>query len=428
MHNQDNHMEELFRRAAENYLLKTGESNWDDISPLLGGNTQVAGLAGNKKGAGKNLNRILPLLLLLLTGGALTAYFSNTGKKQGIVSANKINTAAVENNSTINNNNTRNNESISLNEENKLAVPAVEEIRTVNHPNKNIVIITPVIKKTENQSLPAVALTSLNEPTQNVKPAETIFFEQTKDAVINKETNPAAEETTNTVSNKNEEAPITLNKKENESTTAAPVIKNKTKKQNGLYAGAIIGVGYNAVKNQALTKPGLELGLRAGYRFNKNLSAETEIIFDKKYYYSDGKYFNMVKVATTMPTGMKVLSLHGSSSVFEIPIKIKYNFLLNNNRKIFATAGVTSLILSKEKNDYLALLNGSKQNISTVYNQSHNYFAAAIDLSIGYEFNIQKNKTLRIEPYLQVPLKGIGVGAMPVTGVGLHIGYTLFKH
>ena len=69
-----------------------------------------------------------------------------------------------------------------------------------------------------------------------------------------------------------------------------------------------------------------------------------------------------------------------------------------------------------------------KQNITSTYKQANRYFAAAIDLSIGYEFNIQKNRSLRMEPYLQIPLKGIGVGIMPVTSTGLHIGYTFFKH
>jgi hypothetical protein len=84
--------------------------------------------------------------------------------------------------------------------------------------------------------------------------------------------------------------------------------------------------------------------------------------------------------------------------------------------------------MTKEKNNYLALVNGNKQNITSTYSKSNRYLAAVIDFSVGYEFNIQKNKALRIEPYLQFPLKGIGVGTMPVMSTGLHIGYTLFKH
>jgi len=84
--------------------------------------------------------------------------------------------------------------------------------------------------------------------------------------------------------------------------------------------------------------------------------------------------------------------------------------------------------LTHENNDYRALINGSQQELSVKYKHKMSYFPGAVNLSIGHEFKTGKQTKFRIEPYLQIPLKGIGVGSMPVTTTGLHIGITNLLH
>ena len=161
----------------------------------------------------------------------------------------------------------------------------------------------------------------------------------------------------------------------------------------------------------------------AGYQFNKRLSFETGAFVEKKYYSSDGKYFDMSKVMSAMPTGMKVISLEGSSSLFEFSAGLSYNFLLHNNHQLYFKAGASTYVLTQEYNKYQAVIDGTAQHINGSYNSTKKYFAAALNLNLGYQKQITRNAAVRIEPYLQIPTKGIGVGALPVTTVGLHIGF-----
>ena len=64
-------------------------------------------------------------------------------------------------------------------------------------------------------------------------------------------------------------------------------------------------------------------------------------------------------------------------------------------------------------------MTGSYKNVTK-------YFAATVDISAGYENKIGKFTSMRIEPYLQIPLKGIGVGSMPVMSAGLHVSIIKF--
>ena len=59
------------------------------------------------------------------------------------------------------------------------------------------------------------------------------------------------------------------------------------------------------------------------------------------------------------------------------------------------------------------------------YSTHQNYFAAAINMSAGYEWNAGGNVNIRIEPYLQIPLKPIGMGSMNVTSAGIYLGITM---
>jgi hypothetical protein len=147
-------------------------------------------------------------------------------------------------------------------------------------------------------------------------------------------------------------------------------------------------------------------------------------MYDRKNYFSSGEYFDMSKLSATMPASMKLLSMEGSCSVFEIPVKIKYNLRSKGNSHFYSTAGISSYIMTNEYNKYRSVTNGTEQNITGKYSDNARYLAAALDVSLGYESEIGSYGNIRIEPYLQIPLKGIGMGSLPVMTAGLHIGFT----
>jgi hypothetical protein len=47
-----------------------------------------------------------------------------------------------------------------------------------------------------------------------------------------------------------------------------------------------------------------------------------------------------------------------------------------------------------------------------------------LNFSAGYEQYLGKLGSLRIEPYLRIPLAGMGTGNLPITSAGLNIGIT----
>ena len=62
-------------------------------------------------------------------------------------------------------------------------------------------------------------------------------------------------------------------------------------------------------------------------------------------------------------------------------------------------------------------------NYLSYTNETKNWFSV-VNLSLGYTHKLGGNGSIRVEPYLKIPIKNIGVGNMPITSTGLNIGFT----
>lgn len=405
----ENDMDELFRKAADKYPLKTEASDWDKIAPAL---ARTNSSVGSGHSAKRKYAWLLLLVFLFAASPALILFFN---KKHGNPDSQSFSGVWKKENSN-----------------SKTTIPGrSQKENTVSITKNNR---TRYIEQVVNSN-PA----SANE--SNRPPVKKIFSTLRVSEAMSAETELAFNRTGDErVNYPLREMPVILSEKANLSTElirdqnqinigddlskkipVTPDGKRVIKKQ-GFYVGIISGPQLNQVRSQGYNKPSVSTGLLVGYGLNKRISIETGLFFTKKHYQSEGKYFDMEKAKLSMPSGMKVLSLKGSSAVFEIPVKIKYDFLRRTNNSFFASAGVSSYLLTKESNDYLTLINGTQQRMIGNYQNATKYFAGSINVSAGYNQKIGNQLSIRMEPYIQMPIKGLGVGAMPVSSAGLHIG------
>ena len=83
-------------------------------------------------------------------------------------------------------------------------------------------------------------------------------------------------------------------------------------------------------------------------------------------------------------------------------------------------------VVTNEYNKYKTLYDGQNKDVTGSYKKSASYFAATADISIGFEKKLNNGNKIRLEPYVHLPLKGIGVGDLKVISTGLYLGYLLF--
>ncbi|MEP7108376.1 MAG: outer membrane beta-barrel protein [Ferruginibacter sp.] len=213
----------------------------------------------------------------------------------------------------------------------------------------------------------------------------------------------------------NEHPKIVSPANQKKNTTTSP-------KNNSIYIGLVAGPDVSKVQSMGFSATGIYTGLVAGFGISNRLFLETGIIWTKKYYDSKGSDFNMDKIGPDMVPGMVISDLSSQSTLIEIPVKIRYDLLRRRNSSFFITTGVSAYMLTKEKNLYNVTMNGNREKMTGLYNQNNYGVPAVANIGIGYQYDISRLVQLRIEPCLKVPLKGMGVGSLPVTSAGLQLG------
>ena len=413
-------MDELFRSAAEHYTLKLQEDEWNAIEDKIAATNVIASAAARKRRKKNNYKLVILALLFLIISGTILSHIlgsSNNSPVYNMASIGGIKTKPV--NHVIPAINQKINNSVSVFSTLKYIIKtavATNELSIKNRNNGTTNSKTKIsIGMVDGVDNTVTSVSKMEQFTNNSQIPE-------NDKAILPESNNSISESRkkmiNPVDKVKGKADNTIEKKEN---------KNNNKKDKRFYVGIFAGPQFNQVKNQGFSKPGFSGGLLAGLNITKKLSIETGVIISEKKYFSSGEYFNMKNIAASMPAGMEVISLNSKNTVVEIPVKIKYNFLKKNKRNFFVTAGLSSYILTKESNNYLAVVNGSQQKLTGNYSNHSNYYNAALNISTGYEYKT-KRAIIRLEPYIQVPLKGIGVGSMPVLSTGVHVGIALPFH
>ena len=218
---------------------------------------------------------------------------------------------------------------------------------------------------------------------------------------------------TTAINNTNELIPKDSNQSKYLSIPLEKIALNKTR----FYYGFTVGLAFNQVKNQHLTNPGWNAGIVVGLQLNNHFAIETGLQFSQKKYYSTGIYFH--PKSGTMPSNMVIKYLYGKSNLIEIPVNIKYNFQASKDG-FYLITGLSSYLMTTEINRYMADINGEQKEINSTYNSMHNYLSSMLNFGIGYQFHLTRKTNAQLEPYLQIPVRGMGIGSLQVKTMGLH--------
>jgi hypothetical protein len=454
MEHLENDMDDLFQKAGELYPLKTTGSDWDAVAGKLQnpnpGEVHDLSGAATPRSSGK---RWLLLLLLIPMGFAISYYSGKQNpvrqngqsvkpaggsadqNKKNIVPSGNLTAPVVlpDNNKTtasghidgksVGGNKTENSSTNGTGsiKNNRLAYVSAGKTLSSNNALNAKKQLSPSSDKSQsdlssNHSNGASQETEAgvaNKTIDNNSSSATGSILKAEAAAVpvavatRHEADAAVNKTDKTESSKKTAQDSSLTKKK---------INTDSKKSKGFYVGLFAGPDVSTVKFQSVKNVGLSLGALIGYRFNGRVSIETGLIWDKKYYYSNGEYYKKDGVALPPTT-----TLDGSCSMFEIPVNIRIDFATKKNHGFFAKTGLSSYLMTSEKYtfNYPAYPSFQWKNDSL-----QNNIFSILQISGGYERAISDKTKIRVEPYVKIPLQGIGKGDMPISSFGIYFGIT----
>jgi len=456
MEHIENDMDDLFQKAGELYPLKTTGSDWDAVAGKLQNESsgEVHDLTGSA--AVPTSRKTWLFLLLLIPLGLGIYYFSGnlnperqnsvlTKPLNGSAGQNKINSVIPDNqvvpagptdNSKRDNNKATASDNIQGEPGKKNNSANSSMNGNPSTKNRKLIYVAVGGKRlTENNMLNSENqissaddksksdLNSINSG-QGSKDPKTVDANNTIDNSSSSgksEPKTAVAVIPPVMAAQNEKASVGNNTDKTASSKKASADSSQTKKKTntalrqskGFYVGLFAGPDVSTVKFQSVNNLGFSLGAIIGYRFSNRLSVETGLTWDKKYYYSSGEYYKGV----TLPANT---TLDGNCSMFEIPVDIRLDFATKKNHGFFAKTGLSSYLMTSENYTF------NYPNYSRPWKNDSlkNNIFSILQVSGGYERVINDKTKIRVEPYVKIPLQGVGKGDMPIASFGIYIGIT----
>jgi opacity protein-like surface antigen len=409
-------MDELFRKAADHYPLKTDNANWDKISEALDAPEE------DKPAAFSFGKTAVAFVILMLLAGT-TCYFIMNDKTEEKNTAVKIIAPAKKTTTAVTKITTEKKSTNNI-------VPAiVGPSLTVNEKNTVNNLRSVPVKMSASGGTSEPADLSLKTISQQDKAtvAKTDATETNKSPVIAKidavEKRTEQTEVTSEIIKTAPTKQAVTEKKENEKTgevNKATVVKSEKSKKSTLYMIAVAGLDKSHVALQRFSKLGTSYGLTAGFNLNSHFSIEAGLLSSSKKYYTGAQYFNTAKLNS--PAYVKWRNFEGECRMLEIPVVIRYNFDAGKNAQWFLTGGVSSYLMRKEIYDYHYDAYGQAKTGTNTYNNSSKDWLSALHISGGVETNLSKKSSLRIEPYIRIPVKKMGYGDLPISSMGINFG------
>lgn len=437
MQDVNDDMDELFRRAANGYPLSTAGADWDKVFTALHSDgtkeVDIAEQDNFSRPSGKYPN-VLLLLLLLAVPLVCVDYFlinnriisAGTAKRpegatsvEPIVTNNHGNITATNKNRQNSIERHNSNDGYRGKDFNKKA-PDSYNLKTYKDEIARLVPKNKIDGKDifllPNRSLNKVEGSPVDKTIVESRDLDKQFYFRLKtDSITGSSSVPKK---TNDLKNNSETVAgnqITEKKE--------LAVKNKNK--HALYAGLIAGPDISTIKLQPVNRTGFSVGLLIGYTVGKKLAVETGLMWDKKFYYTDGKYFNPKN--SVIPSYININDVDGSCSMIEWPVNLSYTIKSFSKSFLTANAGISSYFMKNENYSYTFQRNGVENEWSLSYKNSSNNLFSIVNLGIGFNHSVSKSLMLRAEPYIKIPVTGIGMGRLPITSSGIFVILTKRK-
>ncbi len=219
------------------------------------------------------------------------------------------------------------------------------------------------------------------------------------------------------------EDPIKVGTPNNESEPTAKSndrkVKSKTRKGNSFFFTLSTGLDVSFVSNDKLGTAKMIAGAGLGYTFNNRFTLRTGFYSARKVYSASPEAYNPPpNFYTYYPYLEKV---DADCKVYEIPITISYNFSQSTKQSWFATAGISSYLMKEETYNYSYKYtpSGPLYNYKRTLENENKHLFSALTLSGGYQRNIGKHISIMAEPYLKLPLSGVGYGKVKLNSGGI---------
>lgn len=193
---------------------------------------------------------------------------------------------------------------------------------------------------------------------------------------------------------------------------------SQTKRGNQLGINLSFGPDISSIN---LGNPGrvtMQFGVALSYPLSKRLLVLAGFFANRKIYDADSADYNPGGNFWAYYPNMQ--KIEANCMVYEIPVTLLYHFAPKGKHNWFVSGGLSSYLMKEETYEYYFKDNyGQPRTRTWSLDNGSNHPFSVLSFSGGYQYHVNSRWSLMAEPYVKLPLGGVGFGNVKLSGSGI---------
>lgn len=167
-------------------------------------------------------------------------------------------------------------------------------------------------------------------------------------------------------------------------------------------------------------KLGLNYGMLVEYSFSEHWSITTGVLRSRKKYSNSEQNEDSYGYVTTN-------NMDGKCYMLDIPVNVQYYFTPGKKYSLYAGAGVSSYIMSKEDYSYSASGSSGYYSYDTSVKNKNSEWFKVMNISLGLQRQFSDRIYVQVEPFVKAPFANLGEAKIKMvsTGAFVQVKYVL---
>lgn len=205
-----------------------------------------------------------------------------------------------------------------------------------------------------------------------------------------------------------------------------PEPKKQTRKKISSKISLNVSLGPD-ISSVGINNPGrvkMQYGAGLGYALSDRWSIRAGFYAARKLYDADSNSYHLSGYLSN--PYYKLQRVDADCFVYEIPVTVVYNFKRSGHHNWFVSTGLSSYIMKQEDYTYtFKTTTGQIQHYDYSYKNENSHYFSVVNLSGGYQYHFTNRLSVLAEPYIKMPVSGVGFGKVRLNSAGVLVTVSL---
>ena len=183
-----------------------------------------------------------------------------------------------------------------------------------------------------------------------------------------------------------------------------------------LSVAVVYSPDFSSVGMGDFSETGKRYGGVLSYGLTPRLSVRAGVLKIQNFYSTSGSNYDVVQGWFT--NGIMPAKANGACEIVEIPVSVRFDLFKKNRHNVFISTGLSSYFMLNEQYEFEY---GDPQPNSKPRWKSQEptkYLFGVMNISAGYEYYLAPKWSLQAEPFINIPITGIGWGKVDLYSIG----------